>query len=263
MAAIYLTEADVRELLDVETAIEVVEGAFRGLAEEKAVNVPRTRARAPGIALHVMSAAAEYLGLCRLESLHDNAHEGTFSRRTVCSRVRRIGRADRGRLPRPIAHGCRERSRHRIHGPPRREDRGPLRHRQTGPHATQGDDRRPPHRAGRGLFPRRRTPAPIRPRDERILRHPGRPCPFAGRGGRGEGHRHLRHHQRGPPVRGAGARAGHAPQRRRLELPRPRRRSTSKRSAGPTPSSATPSRPVGARRAISSRRSRRASPTGP
>jgi alanine dehydrogenase len=62
MAAIYLTEDDVRELLDVETAIEAVEGAFRSLAEEKAVNVPRSRARAPGIALHVMSAAAEYLG---------------------------------------------------------------------------------------------------------------------------------------------------------------------------------------------------------
>jgi len=62
MAAIYLTEDDVRELLDVETAIEAVEGAFRALAEEKAVNVPRSRARSPGITLHVMSAAAEYLG---------------------------------------------------------------------------------------------------------------------------------------------------------------------------------------------------------
>ena len=62
MPAIYLTEDDVRELLDVETAIEVLEAAFRQLAEEKAVNVPRTRARAPGIVLHTMSAAAEYLG---------------------------------------------------------------------------------------------------------------------------------------------------------------------------------------------------------
>lgn len=62
MAAIYLKEDDVRDLLDVETAIEVVEEAFRSLAEEKADNVPRTRARAPGITLHSMSAAAEYLG---------------------------------------------------------------------------------------------------------------------------------------------------------------------------------------------------------
>jgi ornithine cyclodeaminase/alanine dehydrogenase-like protein (mu-crystallin family) len=62
MPAIYFTEDDVRELLDVETAIQVLEAAFRHLAEEKAVNVPRTRARAPGITLHTMSAAAEYLG---------------------------------------------------------------------------------------------------------------------------------------------------------------------------------------------------------
>jgi alanine dehydrogenase len=62
MPAIYFTEDDVRELLDVETAIQVLEAAFRHLAEERAVNVPRTRARAPGITLHTMSAAAEYLG---------------------------------------------------------------------------------------------------------------------------------------------------------------------------------------------------------
>jgi len=63
MPALYLTEADVRELLDMEIAIEVVEEAFRQLADGKAVNVPRGRARAPGICLHSMSAAAEYLGL--------------------------------------------------------------------------------------------------------------------------------------------------------------------------------------------------------
>lgn len=62
MSAIYLREDDVRELLDVETAIEVVGAAFRHLADEKAANIPRSRVRAPGIALHVMSAAAEYLG---------------------------------------------------------------------------------------------------------------------------------------------------------------------------------------------------------
>jgi alanine dehydrogenase len=62
MSAIYLTEDDVQELLDVGTAIEVVEQAFRNLGAEKAVNVPRFRAAAPGIVLHTMSAAAEYLG---------------------------------------------------------------------------------------------------------------------------------------------------------------------------------------------------------
>jgi ornithine cyclodeaminase/alanine dehydrogenase-like protein (mu-crystallin family) len=60
--AIYLTEDDVRELLDVATAVPLVEAAFRNVAEGKATNVPRVRAFARGIALHSMSAAAEYLG---------------------------------------------------------------------------------------------------------------------------------------------------------------------------------------------------------
>lgn len=62
MPAIYLTEDDVRELVDVPTAIEAVSSAFRRLAEEKVVNIPRSRAAARGITLHAMSAAAEYLG---------------------------------------------------------------------------------------------------------------------------------------------------------------------------------------------------------
>lgn len=62
MPALYLTEEDVRELLDMEIAIEVVEEAFRHLADGTAVNVPRMRARAPGMCLHTMSATAEYLG---------------------------------------------------------------------------------------------------------------------------------------------------------------------------------------------------------
>jgi alanine dehydrogenase len=62
MPAIYLREDDVRELLDMETSVEVVEAAFRGLADDQATNIPRSRVRAQGITLHVMSAAAEYLG---------------------------------------------------------------------------------------------------------------------------------------------------------------------------------------------------------
>jgi alanine dehydrogenase len=63
MAALYLNEADVQRLLSMRTAIEVVEEAFRQFASGKATNVPRVRAKAPGIVLHSMSAAAEYLGL--------------------------------------------------------------------------------------------------------------------------------------------------------------------------------------------------------
>lgn len=63
MPALYLTEADVNQLLDIRLAIEVVEEAFRQLADGKADNVPRVRAKGRGIVLHTMSAAADYLGL--------------------------------------------------------------------------------------------------------------------------------------------------------------------------------------------------------
>ncbi|HEV2971450.1 MAG TPA: ornithine cyclodeaminase family protein [Pirellulales bacterium] len=63
MPALYLSEADVNQLLDMRLAIEAVEEAFRQLADRKACNVPRVRAKAPGVVLHTMSAAAEYLGL--------------------------------------------------------------------------------------------------------------------------------------------------------------------------------------------------------
>jgi alanine dehydrogenase len=60
---LYITEHDVEKLLDMRTAIEAVEEAFRQWADGKAMNVPRVRAKAPGVILHSMSAAADYLGL--------------------------------------------------------------------------------------------------------------------------------------------------------------------------------------------------------
>lgn len=63
MSALFLNEADVRELLDMEMAIDVIEQAFQNLATGRASNEPRQRAKAPGIVLHTMSATAEYLGL--------------------------------------------------------------------------------------------------------------------------------------------------------------------------------------------------------
>ena len=62
MTAIYLTEEDVAWLLDMETAIESVEEAFRQWALGKSENQPRRRATAGTSTLHVLSAAAEYLG---------------------------------------------------------------------------------------------------------------------------------------------------------------------------------------------------------
>lgn len=62
MPALYFTEDDVQELLDMETAISVVETMFEQLGQGRAVNVPRARAKIPGICLHTLSGAAEYLG---------------------------------------------------------------------------------------------------------------------------------------------------------------------------------------------------------
>lgn len=62
MSAIYLTEEDVAWLLDMESAIECVEDAFRQWAVGKAENQPRRRTTAQGAMLHVLSAGADYLG---------------------------------------------------------------------------------------------------------------------------------------------------------------------------------------------------------
>lgn len=61
MPALFLSEADVRELLDMEVAIDVVEAAFRELGTGGAHNEPRRRVRSSGVMLHTMSASAEYL----------------------------------------------------------------------------------------------------------------------------------------------------------------------------------------------------------
>ncbi|HWB10294.1 MAG TPA: ornithine cyclodeaminase family protein [Pirellulales bacterium] len=60
---VYLTEADVTRLLNIRLAIDAVEEAFKRLAAGEASNVPRQRAKAPGIVLHSMSATGQYLGL--------------------------------------------------------------------------------------------------------------------------------------------------------------------------------------------------------
>lgn len=61
MPVIYLTEDDVAWLLDMESAIDCVEEAFRQWANGKADNQPRRRARAGTATMHMLAAAAEYL----------------------------------------------------------------------------------------------------------------------------------------------------------------------------------------------------------
>ena len=63
MSALYLSEDDVAWLLDIDTAIECVEEAFRQWGADLAENQPRRRVAAGnGAMLHVLSAGAEYLG---------------------------------------------------------------------------------------------------------------------------------------------------------------------------------------------------------
>jgi alanine dehydrogenase len=79
MPALYLTESDVRELLDMEIAIDVVEEAFRQLASGGAMNVPRARAHAEGICLHTMSAVAQYLGCAGWKAYTTTSHGARFN----------------------------------------------------------------------------------------------------------------------------------------------------------------------------------------
>ncbi len=78
MSFLYLTEAEVEQVLDMPLAIELVEEAFRRLAQGEAHNVPRVRARATGVVLHSMSAAAEYLGRVGWKQYSTTPHGARF-----------------------------------------------------------------------------------------------------------------------------------------------------------------------------------------
>lgn len=59
---LYLTEADVEQLLTMPIALEAVETAFRHLGTGKAENIPRRRLHLPQGSLHLMAAALPDLG---------------------------------------------------------------------------------------------------------------------------------------------------------------------------------------------------------
>ncbi len=65
---LYLTEAQVAELLTPADAVEAVEGSLRRLAAGEVDNVPRKRVRLEGGAFAVMSAVDRELGLAGLKS---------------------------------------------------------------------------------------------------------------------------------------------------------------------------------------------------
>jgi len=57
-----LSENDVRQVLTIDMALEAVEAAFRSVALDEAVNVPRARAQTDHAMMHAMSAASKTLG---------------------------------------------------------------------------------------------------------------------------------------------------------------------------------------------------------
>ena len=62
MPVLILTEDDVRQVLTMDLALPAVEAAFRKLALDEAVNVPRQRCQTDTVMLHVLPAAAKTLG---------------------------------------------------------------------------------------------------------------------------------------------------------------------------------------------------------
>lgn len=62
MAVLYLTEDEVGRVLTMDLALEAVAAAFRKLALDEAMNVPRQRCQTEQVMLHVLPAAAKTLG---------------------------------------------------------------------------------------------------------------------------------------------------------------------------------------------------------
>lgn len=62
MTALYLGEDDVKELIDMEESIKLMEQLFTRMGPGVTQNAPRTRVRGEGIMLHTMSAADDFLG---------------------------------------------------------------------------------------------------------------------------------------------------------------------------------------------------------
>src|SRR5580658_6185488 len=62
MPVLYLTEAEVARVLTMDLALDAVATAFRKLALDEAVNIPRQRCQTDQVMLHVLPAAAKTLG---------------------------------------------------------------------------------------------------------------------------------------------------------------------------------------------------------
>ncbi len=78
MPVLFLTEADVRELLTMELALEAVEDGLRRLALDEGHNIPRARSQTDHAMLHVMSASAKTLGVMGYKSYATSRHSTNF-----------------------------------------------------------------------------------------------------------------------------------------------------------------------------------------
>ena len=78
MPILYLTEAEVRGLLSMDLAIPAVESAFRKLALDEAVNIPRQRCQTDSAMLHVLPAAAKTLNALGFKAYTTGKNEAKF-----------------------------------------------------------------------------------------------------------------------------------------------------------------------------------------
>lgn len=76
---IYLSESDVRRVLDMPIALREARRAFGSLGRRVAVDTPRMRTRQPGGHLHVLQAAAPELGLIGFKAYYNRAGAGGTS----------------------------------------------------------------------------------------------------------------------------------------------------------------------------------------
>jgi len=78
MPFLYLTEADVAQLIDMPAVVGVVEEGFRRMASGGTANVPRQRAVGRGVILHTMSAADDALGYVGWKAYTTTKHGARF-----------------------------------------------------------------------------------------------------------------------------------------------------------------------------------------
>jgi len=87
MPVLILSEADVREVLTMEMALEAVEEGLRAVTLDEALNMPRARSQTDQAMLHVMSASAKTLGAMGYKAYTTsrkgaNFHVGLFDGKT-------------------------------------------------------------------------------------------------------------------------------------------------------------------------------------